>query len=215
MLSLARRASAFCRTLLFPALAPDSQPVLARAAGDGVKQARPRREKVSFLIPGQAPLVSIHVTQRSLSNLLDKSGAIGFEVADGAVSQELEDLPEGAAVHLVMPKVPSFATQVPLVCLHGKEEGHPLTASHSSGLLVQSGGGVTVDCEKPGPQKMCRCAPPLDPLFCAGAQSAGGPRQHHPQLGVSDAGLPAHAGQQRVRGSQRHRATDSAIQGRQ
>lgn len=83
------------------------QPVLARGGrkadgGGGDKAARPRRDKVDFLIPGHPPLRTAHVTQRMLNSMLIQIGAVGFEMADGRVSQDLEDLPEGGTVTVVM-----------------------------------------------------------------------------------------------------------------
>lgn len=92
--------------------------------GGGARAARPRRDKVAFLIPGQPPLQLVHITQRSLSNVLVALGALGFETAAGC-SQELEDLPEGGEVQLVLPPDPPIATQVRLwlACLPLWQDG--------------------------------------------------------------------------------------------
>lgn len=81
--------------------------------GSGAGPSRPRREHVTFLVPGQNPLCVAHVRQRDLDGILAVAGAYGFEMPGGApVSRSLDDLPEGGTVQLVLPSDPPMAEQV-------------------------------------------------------------------------------------------------------
>ena len=65
-----------------------------------------RSESVNFVVPEEGVLKTInrtHLTQDNLENIIFQLGAVGFLVAGGAVSQQLEDLPDGGTVKLVMP----------------------------------------------------------------------------------------------------------------
>lgn len=79
---------------------------------------RPRRESVTILVPDPSkpgrtdPITFEHLTQRSLSSIITTTGTIGFLTARGTVSQEVEDLPEGGTVELVVPASPTDAQQV-------------------------------------------------------------------------------------------------------
>lgn len=78
----------------------------AAASGGGTTGSgagrRQRREKVTFWVPNQGLLPFVHVTQRTLDDILKTLGAVGFEVASGACSRELEYLPEGGTVRVVL-----------------------------------------------------------------------------------------------------------------
>lgn len=87
----------------------------SRGGGSGGK--RRRRESVTFVVPEQGIYQIIKVTQSDLADILDKFGALGFEVAGGAISRRLEDLPEGGTVRVVMPPLAMQGSDVDLALI--------------------------------------------------------------------------------------------------
>ncbi|KAI7841203.1 hypothetical protein COHA_005168 [Chlorella ohadii] len=53
----------------------------------------------------------VHVTQRHLHAIMETTGTVGFELADGSISRRKKDLPEGGAVKLVLPAEHPWAIQ--------------------------------------------------------------------------------------------------------
>jgi hypothetical protein len=102
-----------------PAARPLKQAAQAAQAGAGGGAVRRRWcESVAFLVPKRADperthrLPFKHVTQLDLYNILNKEDAVGFDSGDGWLSRQLEDLPEGGTVRLVLSGPPSSAQQV-------------------------------------------------------------------------------------------------------
>ena len=79
--------------------------------GSGGGGGRPRCERVTFVVPGQGEVPFMHVTQSHLDHFLTVSRALGFEL-DGWVSRDVEDLPPGGTVTLVLLEDPLLTTQV-------------------------------------------------------------------------------------------------------
>ncbi len=79
------------------------QPMLASAGhqAGGAGPTEPCRKKVAFQQTGGCTLHVEHVTQAVLDWCLDEQGAVGFATADGFISADLADLPEGGRVRLM------------------------------------------------------------------------------------------------------------------
>lgn len=112
-----------------------AQAAQAGGQGAGGGAVQPRRESVTFVVPGRADpdrthlMRATHVTRRSLRSILDKTGALGFKMDDGSFSDQLEDLPEGGTVQLFMPPHWSTAEQV-------RAPGCPVPCSPSTACLL-------------------------------------------------------------------------------
>lgn len=86
--------------------------MLSAGGYSGGPTQRAGRDRVDFIVPDEPTLRAMHVDQRTLDNVLSVYGALGFVVGNGLCSSQVEDLPEGGAVHLVLPGKPRLATQV-------------------------------------------------------------------------------------------------------
>ena len=73
---------------------------------------RPYREQVTFKAHGKEARPYARVTQSYLNSILAVKGAEGFWRPDGWISRDVEDLPEGGTVTLVLPDDPPLTTQV-------------------------------------------------------------------------------------------------------
>lgn len=129
-----------CRRVSTAQPAASGEGASSRGDGGG-RRTRARRESVTSLVPQQGEYHRSEVTQRGLYSILRKFGALGFEVAGGAISQQLEDLPEGGTVKLVVlpPRPDPLEAQVwppgrwqPLPCLRG-QDGPPIARMHAAG----------------------------------------------------------------------------------
>ena len=78
----------------------------------------------------------VHVTQRHLHAIMETTGTVGFELADGSISRRKKDLPEGGAVKLVLPAEHPWAIQVRPWCSAGLQTGEE-PACQSAGVLCR------------------------------------------------------------------------------
>ena len=132
-----------------------------------------------FRIPGQPPLRFVHVTQRTLTDVLGKVGALGF-VTEAGCSQELDDLPEDGEVEVVLLREWPMFTQVrfwfacqPAMFVGGWE--HAWLRGLPAWLLVIRAlhGKDTAARSAEAPCVLLSTSNSATPTFCAAARPAG------------------------------------------
>lgn len=176
---------------------------------------RPRWcERVDILVPnGWAEpegmsyqhLPFVHVTQRHLHAIMETTGTVGFELADGSISRRKKDLPEGGAVKLCCQQ----NTRGPFRCAPGVlpvcRPERSLLASQQACCAASQDAVLTTSTSKTL----------LLPASCGAATQAGaGTRQRCAGRGAWDWRIPATACKHGECGLPRHHAADGAFYGR-